>query len=1114
MANNKTKITTIPLEAKLNMNKNKGTIITNSDMFNENNAPIYGGNLSPLFVRTYDTEYKKYDKHGNGYFYTANGITDRDGNVVLPNELGNNNKEFIDFSLDNCPYNFDQLCISSFNGNYGLDIQYQNSYQTVFRADMTGGYLQNGRVVLKHSQTYYRINKAEYKEPVCVLEQDWKDVAKNDQYDGAPTIAFRLVSRGLTPGDATSGVYLFEVKSYEGNLILKVQFINSNTSGGLTYDYTPFSLYRLDGPDSWTAVPNPGSYGNTGSMADCPQIIISKPITLSNGTSYYGVTVLNHRQSGKNGHKDTRFCNFLVRRSDCGISSNIHIKPSSSSPCDWGIFVDDSNWTYAATSYHESFYGGSGMPTINPATGEYIINDNTTIGMGGYAEGAELSGTTLTCSNGRDETVFKNSIVDFACLHALVIPSLTTNQRFHRFMVAGPTMYATKDYGCGGTYSIDSMSNRPRRCAGMQSSITLPSTIQDWCAIPYVDSDGNAIDATSLWTRRDEIDAGPVNAQGAMAQIGNTNFRVLFNYAQGLVSGISYANAECDVGTLVSQWDSVEDNFFIEGYHVESFNHNMVDCVVWKDSRSQKIRLCFAVPTVIENDWYLEYNSFNIVANRYILWNTSNYYNCYDIETGKKAHWGSDWNNRIVNGFISAGNANDNLKAAPYYLKTASVASGIDVAYLSQKTFTPSKLEAYQPYQCIVVGLDEVYGSAVLHTANPPKVDFFMSSGSTAPIYKTSFQGTSTNGQAITLMNGMTAGIAYPIVSAGSALYNFPLLNIKFINSFSGKFGCKIGSIAYNVTYDGVRPVSLYNSTSMVDNIEEFFIINSQYYAIVNDVVCAISYNSNGQLNGIDQIVDVNGMELVGCLPSAAYFYSKINHALYVFTGDADLQMFVQTDRITEIKWHFYAPNNEWIYMATDDGLYIITQNNVVRMTELETEVADYEMANSIGGYATDKGFNLIQLSSGRTVKVALDDMGDPLNAVKQRIEIETGYFGPGDMKQDVIDCWYIKLYKPTGDVYSSNDKVYVKCRYMTDKQVVESNEVEYHMSANDWDLNNNAIIRFQPNIQQPTIGESLIIKSNYPINSIAYSHQEDSTYITNGSPFGNPIVERGSNDI
>ena len=1112
MANNKNKITTIPLESKLSMNKNKGTIITNSDMFNENNAPIYGGNLSPLFVKKYTDDYNKFDKHGAGYRWTANGIT-KDGNVILRNELGENARTFIDFGLDNCPFNFDQMVIAGWANQPGCYVNPGSMYIDI-KTCLIGGYLQNGIVHLKYSRVSYYMPVQSYGEniPPTIDDQTWTDVTKNNDYDNYPTIAFRLVSLGL--GQVSAGILLIEVKAKSDGLMLKTQRISS--AGATNEDEVNFGLYRLDMPGTWTAVPAPGSYGNAGSMADCPQIIISNPFHISD-QEYYGITVLNHKQSGKNGHKDTRFNNFLMKPNG-DIRPNIKIFPNSDSPCDWGIFCDESSYVFEATSYHESFYGGNGMPTVNPATGEFVINDNTSIGMSGYlGYSVSLDGSNLKCGWGHLETVFKNGIVDFACLHALVIPSLTTNQRFHRFMVAGPTMYAIKDYGCGGTYSVDSMSIAPRRCAGLQSSITLPTTLQDWCAIPYVDGDGNAIDATSLWTRRDEIDAGPVNAQGAMAKIGNTNFRVLFNYAQGLVSGVSYANNENEIGTLVSQWDSVEDNFFIEGYHdTIGYNQSDYDCVLWKDSRSQKVRLCFALTNSFLNDGYRDFfmqDTFDIVAGRYLLWNTNNYYNCYDIETGKTAHWGSDWNNRIVNGFKTAGNANDNLKAAPYYLKTASVASGIDVTYLSQKTFTPSKLEAYQPYQCIVVGLDEVYGSAVLSSSNPPKVDFFMSSGSTAPMYKTSFQGTNIAGQATTIMNGMVAGVAYPIVSSGSALYNFPLLNLKFINSYSGKFGCKIGNIAYNVTYDGVRPVSLYNSTSMVDNIEEFFIINSQYYAIVNDVVCAISYNSNGQLNGIDQIVDVNGMELVGCLPSAAYFYSKVNHALYIFTGDADLQLFVQTDRITEIKWHFYAPNNEWIYMGTNDGMYIITQNNVIRFKDDIEYDNGYisEIATSIAGYPTDKDFNIIQFSSGRSLKIGLDAMGSS-NTAKQRIKIETAYFGPGDMQQDIMDCWYIKLYKPDDDylIYSRNEHVKVKCRYMTANGVVESEERDFQLSPADWDLNNNAIIRFQPNIQQPTIGESLIINSAYPINSIAYSHQDDSTLITTGSPFGNETITRG----
>ena len=1092
MANNKAEITTLPLSSKLNMNKSKGTINTSYDMFNDCNAPIFGGNLSPMFDERISDNMGVYDKHGDLWTVDSSGIK-RNNELILPVENSAANKSFDIYEFKECPYNFDQAILIHnaneplFTSEFSSQYISQGSKSKYFQINgLVGGYLQNGIVYLKRCP---RIIYTDGSENLGKAERSysngglvpWIDIAHDTQYDSYPTLAFRLFKHG---GEYTWS--LVEVKSAGAgdncSLYLKIT----------TYDYvsiqntsiTAINLHKLNGKDKWDNEPNSSKFGAVSGLADSPQIIISKHFD-----SYYGITILNHRQIGKNGFKDCRFCNVVVNDNSFSIAGDdVRIQTGNTN---WNIFVDDSYQVCPAVTYHDDIYGGLNLS-------ELVTSGQ--VGFGGHLmSGTSLSSNVLTVNAYYNETVFNGSLTNFGVLSGLIIPSLVTNQRRHRFMVAGPMCYQSPGYNngklfvTGSSYGYDSMNFGPIRAMGMQSTLTLPSDLTSWTGIG-VDSEGEPIiDANSLWLKRDEVDAAANNAQGAMAQIGSTKFRVLFNYTQGFVSGVSWAQDGNSIGTLMSQWDSIDDSFYIEGY-----DNGTEQMVMWKDARSGHIMFCSTID--VNNDdlvpWFYKYQHvLRIVADRYVVWNSGNCVNCYDIETGKKGHWSSDWNNRILSGFSSSNVTNDDAKIPNYFYTSASTASGVDVAYLTTKSFTPSQLLSYNPYQSIVVGFEKAIG------VGGGKVDFFASSGTSSPIYKTSFiwAGSGLG----TTINGQLDGVVYPVISTGGAYYNYPMPSTEFVKSFAGRFATKINGIGYSMVYDGIRPVGLYNSSSMVDNIEEFFIINSQYYAIVNDVICAISYNTNYVLNGIDQIIDVNGLQFIGAFPSCAYFYSPSSHSIYAFTGDADLQLFVQSDKITDIYWHLYAPNNEWIYLNTNNGLYILTQNNVFRMADIykpNDSSLDFDEACFIG-YSTDKNYNVLGfLTGGQSAefyKLNMDYTGWD-SAKNNKVIIKSAFYGPGDMQQEIFDAWYIKIANPNHD----NMNIKVQTKLIRDNKVVSNQQDVYKPSNEDLDENDNYIIRYQPNDQRPALASAIEIESTVPINSISVSHSPNSTFIYNNEKY------------
>lgn len=1073
MANNKTTITSIPLTSKINMNKNREVIEPNSDMFNDVNAPIYGGNLSNLYYKSWGNGYRSLiDKHGNRYQPTNTSpagikLQKFDSNYEESDRILLYDRHFVLTELKNSPFDFDQAIITSFSGS--ADRGYSPTY--------------NVMGVVKNNDGKTTLDLAKY------------TVTFND---GEPTYSGAGVIRSYS-GGLLSTILSATIRKLNGYYYLVF------VSNSLVYstDYK-LSVVKLDGNGSEISYENTSfkfrgtayaeNYYDAGAETDggaaidstC-QIIVSAPMY----HEWAGITVLNKKQVGECTHKSLGFANFTIPLNGSITPTSCSIRPSvgsftkvrytvnnnggldtegsesrSISDQKVGIFCDDTTWAYIAFTFSDERVAKASSDENYWAFAADLYNssrESVVVGTGDCV---------IEFTNNDDELVGT-----FAHMKTAIWPTLTTNQRHHRFMLSGPGTWDSQKTS-GVSYMIDNALNKSLRLSGMQSSLSIPTEDNLW-------SDEN--NKSSLWYNRFTDTAGIYNSQGSRITISNSKFNVLFNYKQGYVSGISYSQSANAVGTLITEWDSINDNFYIQSERYDSNN----DCywAMWKDCKTKTIKVCHTV-----NDPFYEMDqkdrAMQIVADRYVIFNTTAYLNCYDIETGKKGHWGSDWNDRILYGVEAAryGSGTLYLYSKAYgtnkttvgaYSKTATVASGIDVAYQSQKTFAPSKLLPYNTYQRFYTRNAYVIGGYV----PTGKIDLFMSQSSNAPLYKTSVVGNNAgnSGLANPSWDGALEGTTYPITSGGTALYNPPLVGTKFINSFSGKYGVVIGDTGYSIQYDGVRPVGLYNTTSMVDDIETFFIIQSQYYAVINDYICAVSYSSSNILNGIEQIVNVNGMQFIGALPSVAYFYSPSARSIYAFTGDSDLQLFVQTDLVTRISSYCYAPNNEWIYLLTNNGLYVLTQQNVFRTDEWDS---DYTWRI----FATDQDYNIIESNSGSCKKVAIDKEDDSYDRLN--VKVVTAFFGPGDMKQDNIDTWYVRVYK---NGIGSNGSVSVYSKTLSNNKVVTNGTLSVSITADMWDENDGYTIRYQP--ENPIgLGQSLTVDSRYPIAAISYSHQVDST--------------------
>lgn len=667
---------------------------------------------------------------------------------------------------------------------------------------------------------------------------------------------------------------------------------------------------------------------------------------------------------------------------------------------------------------------------------------------------------------------------------------LTTNQRYTRLVWYGEA--TDKDVSgenniASGLFDI-SKPDSIFASVGLQSEQTIPTTKSAWDSFR---TKSNTDSTYVCW-----------NSVGSITKIGNTNWRLLFNYRQGYISGISYGQ-DNHLGKLVTEWDSIDDGFYV--YAEEDF-------VLYRNARDRKI---YKVSRLPYNNSLLDFNPlkmFQIIDDRYLIGNIDIEHNCFDIVTDKYNNWANDWNGRVIPGlrytvfdqsFWDQTNDYDNRSSievtasgftnyvptqvfkylvsrtwktcqydcANNWVNNGTIASGQNVLYTSNKTFAPSRIDAYTTLIGFVKGYE-----TFLYAASEDGIDFFSVSSVTAPSYQYTVK-TDANGSTYTEANTVMEGKTYPVAQGATAYYNLPITGVDFIESYNGKFAVKIDNTVYGIVYNGVRPIGLYNTASLTDDIDEFFIVQGQYYAVVNGYISAVYYSSNGTLNNIEQIIDVNGMKFIGAFPSVAYFWAPSTQSIYAFTGDADLQLFVQSNRIETVYNYLYDPASEWILLNTNDGLYVMTQINVYKTTRIY-DVSDF--------FSTDDGYVVVIWDSDKkNTKLGLRKWETDWTTVP--VELSTAFYGIGDTKKSVVDCWYIRLYRNDEDY---NGIVTLRTDTLNDI-VVKGKEKTEKLTKDKWDINDNCLIRFQPN-NQHSLGTSLNIVSDYPIVSIMASVTED----------------------
>lgn len=322
-------------------------------------------------------------------------------------------------------------------------------------------------------------------------------------------------------------------------------------------------------------------------------------------------------------------------------------------------------------------------------------------------------------------------------------------------------------------------------------------------------------------------------------------------------------------------------------------------------------------------------------------------------------------------------------------------------------------------------------------------------------------------------------GLPFPIDTNGNVMYS-PCLFSEIKSSFGNNLLIKNGNSYYPLVIGNDNtPVMSFYLASGIEGLQNAFIIQGQYYGIINNQIYTLSF-SNGVINSIMFIVNVQGLQFCGNTPYEALFYSKTNRCLYSFTGANVLTQRQLVDKISEVKNYLYNPATQTVFLITDIGVFFY---GIFGQFLIEyTDIADVFLLDNGIVLGTDAGLY-------HYIKYYLDE-GDE-DYQKNNIKVDTCFYGMNNETVTINDCLYFRLFSEEheeGNLEVQAVTVSLEGR-KTEKTV-------FRIRKTDWDKETNTIyLRYQPK-QQRGLGISFKIDSPFKIASLSVGSQADAILV------------------
>ena len=523
------------------------------------------------------------------------------------------------------------------------------------------------------------------------------------------------------------------------------------------------------------------------------------------------------------------------------------------------------------------------------------------------------------------------------------------------------------------------------------------------------------------------------------------NVRAL--YHGGELQGISIANDRETVGTMLCTMSEIDSNFPITVRRVGDITY-----IYYKDTNAWN---CIKITPDTDKA------VLKVLNDDYILVNTTDYYNCFSISSRQWYHYGSDWNDRAVFSCINnvPKDNRTNLQSyinncESYYFATAQAANyeALNTPFISTIFASYAGLlpKSKSKMTCNIIAggtpnsqdIDVYYGKNADYGSAPIYVASYDYSLSTLTKYTNNKLDNTNFAFSFTLTPSIFAEFIKGFINQGIIIDN----NHSYIQVF----------------VNNVKPVFAINFVSQLEGITSAFIIQGQYYVVINGSI--YRYN-NGT---VDAIVNIDSMMFIGNNPYMALFWSATNKTFYRFTGDNQLYPIVQADEVGTIKHTSFNPNTLSIYIITDKDILILGQDTLVKLPYTEYDRC-FPLVNGAAFSGKD---STLELSYNKL---------DGYDIIP--IELETELYGYGNSLKAVNDCVYLRLY----DEDMKTGKVEVSSETLNEISKV-SQKKEFSITKDMWDKESKTVfLRYQPQNQAAT-GFNVRIKSPFAIVSLQIS--------------------------
>lgn len=567
---------------------------------------------------------------------------------------------------------------------------------------------------------------------------------------------------------------------------------------------------------------------------------------------------------------------------------------------------------------------------------------------------------------------------------------------------------------------------------------------------------------------------------GLMTTIDDT-FRVL--YHGGVLQAVSIADDTETIGTLLCGMSEIDDASPISYKKTVRSSDNVSYLeLYYKDSKSWVRITATSTPEslAVGND-PIKSNftrTFQILNDRYILLNTSVYFNCFDTIDKKWYHFASDYNDRCIFTFESKNdgvpqNLADYLSGCEnWYFATA---QGANYETLNR----PFISTLFSPYASAVPKKVKITKTVVQSCYTPDEEDVDLYRGKqadvgNAPDYIYSQTGLIGGGSSTNTNEVSTSYQNQKLVDTNYA-FGFtltPSIFAKFISGFINQGIIVDNNHSYlQVFANTTKPVFAVNFVSQLEGVEAAFIIQGQYFVLISGSI----YRYDPSTSAISAIVNVGDMTLLGYTPYQALFFSKTNRTIYTFVGDNTLSFLTQADEIEQIYSSVYNPNTCSIYVLASSGIYIFGNDQLLRL----------DFRGYIRGYSLGLGAAFVSDTDTMFISYTRDNKPSWVQGDMKRIpiELETKFYGEGNNIKSVNDCVYIRLY----DEYKGAGKVTLKCQTLNEGTWV-SEEKTFNITSEMWDkVHKTLFLRYQPKYQEGA-GFSVSIKSPFCIASLDIS--------------------------